>query len=157
MNGFRCALSVIKLKNKIVYRRSQLIIIQKTVRMYLARKKYQPRITGIRQIRGLQDSVFQAEKIVNQLKKDRDSSIKQLQQLQSALNGSIHVIKHNERITDKDIKKSFVQLEQQAEDLMKALKSKVEQQKSAEEQERLRKIQEGCSNISFEKLIEKID
>merc|ERR1712071_194945 len=106
---------------------------------YLARKKYQPRITGIRQIRGLQDSVFQAEKIVNQLKKDRDSSIKQLQQLQSALNGSIHVIKHNERITDKDIKKSFFQLEQQAEDLMKALKSKVE------EQERLRKIQEEMS------------
>jgi len=137
-----CALSVIKLKNKILYRRSALIVIQKTVRMYLARKKYQPRITGIRQIRGLQDSMLQAERIINQLKKDKDSSVKELQQLQSALNASVSAIKTNERISEKEIKTSVMRLEQQAEQLMKSLKLKVEKQKSAEEQERLRKIQE---------------
>ena len=137
-----CALSVIKLKNKILYRRSQLIVVQKTVRMHLAQKKYRPRITGIRQIRGLQQSVFQAEKIINQLKKEKESSVKQLQQLQAALNDAVRTVKVNDRITEKDIKKMVVQLEQQAEELMKSLKLKVEKQKSAEEQERLRKIQE---------------
>ena len=110
--------------------------------MYLARKKYQPRITGTRQIRGLQDSVMQAERIVNQLKKDKDSSVKELHQLQSALNASVSAIKTNERITEKEIQMSVQRLQQQAEQLMKGLKLKVEKQKSAEEQERLRKIQE---------------
>lgn len=140
-----CALSVIKLKNKILYRASQLIIVQKTVRMYLARKKYLPRIVGIRQIRALQQSAKQAEKIVNQLKKDKEGSIKQLQLLQSALDGAARTIKTNERSNERDIKIMLQRLEHQTEDLLKALKEKVEQQKSAEEQERLRKIQEDMA------------
>jgi myosin VI len=137
-----CALSVIKLKNKIIYRATQLIIVQKTVRMYLARKKYRPRITGIHQLRGLQQSVSSAEKIVGQLKRDKESSQQQLQQLQLAMNSAIRAIKSNDRITEKEIKANFKKLEHQAEELMKGMRTKLEQQKSAEEQARLRKIQE---------------
>ena len=137
-----CALSVIKLKNKIIYRATQLIIVQKTVRMYLARKKYRPRITGIHQLRGLQQSVSSAEKIVGQLKRDKESSQQQLQQLQLAMNSAIRAIKSNDRITEKEIKANFKKLEHQAEELMKGMRTKLEQQKSAEEQSRLRKIQE---------------
>ena len=112
------------------------------MRMHLCIKKHRPRILGIRQIRTLQQSIQQSEKIILQLKKDKESSVNQLQQLQIALNGAAQTIKMNERIQERDMKVMLKKLEQQAEDLMKSLKAKVEQQKSAEEQERLRKIQE---------------
>jgi myosin-6 len=136
-----CALSVIKLKNKILFRAQQLIIIQKTVRMHLARKKYRPRITGLRQVRALQQSVKQSERIVHQLK-DKQTSVQQMQKLQADLENAAHSFKMNERITEKEINMVVARLEHQADDLMKTLKAKVEQQKSAEEQEKLRKIQE---------------
>ncbi|KAB7501722.1 Unconventional myosin-VI, partial [Armadillidium nasatum] len=44
-----CALS-----NKILYRREQIVIIQKNIRMYNARKRYAPKYKGIIQIKGLQ-------------------------------------------------------------------------------------------------------
>ncbi|XP_046443856.1 myosin heavy chain 95F-like isoform X1 [Daphnia pulex] len=136
-----CALSVIKLKNKILYRAQQLIIIQKTVRMHLARKKYRPRIVGLRQVRALQQSVKQSEKIVHMLK-DKQSSVQQMQKLQADMENAARSFKENERIAEKEINMVVVRLEHQADDLMKTLKAKVEQQKSAEEQEKLRKIQE---------------
>ena len=43
----RCALSVIKLKYKILYRRQALITIQKTVKMHLARSQHEPRYRKI--------------------------------------------------------------------------------------------------------------
>lgn len=43
-------------KNKILYRREQLVIIQKNVRMYNACKKYRPRYMGVLKIKGLQVS-----------------------------------------------------------------------------------------------------
>ena len=136
-----CALSVIKLKNKIIYRADHLVIIQKTVRMHLARKKYRPRIMGLRQVRTLQQSVKQSERIVHQLK-DKQISLQQMQKLQIDLENAAQSFKKNERITEKEIKMILARLEQQADELMKTLKAKVEQQKSAEEQEKLRKIQE---------------
>ncbi|XP_032399511.1 myosin VIa [Etheostoma spectabile] len=42
-----CALSVIKLKNKILYRTRACIQMQKTVRMWLCRKKHKPRCHGL--------------------------------------------------------------------------------------------------------------
>ena len=174
-----CALSVIKLKNKILYRASQLIIVQKTVRMYLgkkkkffsillvflvclikflknikARKKYLPRIVGIRQIRALQQSVKESEKIIHQLKRDKESSVQQLQQLQSALNNALQTIKTNDRSSERDIKNMVAKLEHQTDELIKVLKGKVEQQKSAEEQERLRKIQEDMARERKRKEVE---
>ena len=95
-----CALSVIKLKNKIIYRREHLVVIQKFARMYLARKKYRPRINGIRQLKGLEQSVKQTERIANQLKKNKESSVQQIQQLQSALDKAIKTIRSNDRINE---------------------------------------------------------
>ncbi|XP_014677125.1 PREDICTED: unconventional myosin-VI-like [Priapulus caudatus] len=45
-----CAWAVLKLKNKISWRRQQLIVIQKHVKGYLARKKHQPRIRGVMKV-----------------------------------------------------------------------------------------------------------
>ena len=46
-----CALEVIKLRNKILYRRAALLVIQANWRMQLARRQHAPRYKGIRFIR----------------------------------------------------------------------------------------------------------
>ncbi|OQR72193.1 myosin heavy chain 95F-like [Tropilaelaps mercedesae] len=46
-----CALSIIKLRKKIEYRRQNLVVIQKTVRGYLARKQYGGRIQGLKKLK----------------------------------------------------------------------------------------------------------
>ncbi|MCL4128477.1 UNVERIFIED_CONTAM: hypothetical protein GTU68_063757 [Idotea baltica] len=48
------ALSVIKLKNKILYRREKIVILQKNIRMCNARRKHAHRFKGVMQIKGLQ-------------------------------------------------------------------------------------------------------
>ena len=40
-------MSVVKLKNKIIYRRAALFIIQKNARMLIARNKYRPRCVSV--------------------------------------------------------------------------------------------------------------
>lgn len=47
----------ISVKNKILYRQKNLIIIQKNVRMHLSRVKHRPRYMGIRKIISLKVSL----------------------------------------------------------------------------------------------------
>lgn len=82
-------------KNKILYRRAALITIQKTVRGYFARKRHGPRIKGIQKIRGLDGKLKQLESIAGQLKKERDSSIKEINSLRSEINAAVTNIKVN--------------------------------------------------------------
>jgi myosin-6 len=48
-----CALEVIKLRNKILYRRAALLVLQKNLRMHLARKQHRPRYQGLAAVRWL--------------------------------------------------------------------------------------------------------
>lgn len=81
------------MKNKILYRKQALITIQKTVRGYLIRKKHGPRIKGINKIRGLTGKLKQLEAVVGQLKKDKESSIKNINSLKTEIDGAIARIK----------------------------------------------------------------
>lgn len=83
----------ILVKYKILYRRQALITIQKTVRGYLARKKHGVRITGIRKIRALDAKLKQMENVAAQLKKDKESSMKEIISLSNEINASIEKIK----------------------------------------------------------------
>ncbi|CAJ0961407.1 unnamed protein product, partial [Mesorhabditis belari] len=61
------AWSVIKLKNKILYRREQLTTIQKYLRGYLTRQKHAKRLALFRKSNGLQARGTEMKKIVDQL------------------------------------------------------------------------------------------
>ena len=63
-----CALSVIKLKNKIIYRREALIVIQKSVKMHIARKQHAPRYKGIMRLKTLQTQIERIGKLASNLK-----------------------------------------------------------------------------------------
>ena len=66
--GQWCALSVIKLKNKIIYRREALIVIQKSVRMHLARRRHAPRYKGILRLKKLQAQIEEIGVMASKLK-----------------------------------------------------------------------------------------
>lgn len=67
--------------------------MQKTLRGYLARKRHGPRIKGIQKIKGLDSKVKQLDSIAGQLKKDKESSIKEINSLRFEIESAINRIK----------------------------------------------------------------
>lgn len=136
-----CALSVIKLKNKIIYRRHHLIILQKTARMYIAKKQHRPRIKGILKIKNLKTQLIGMEETSKQLK-DREKSMNNIKRLQNDLEAAIKKIKNNTRIKPAEIDSLYSNLVNEVNKQMASLQDMVKQQKIAEEQAKLRKIQQ---------------
>lgn len=130
------------MKNKILYRRKALIIMQKTLRGYLARKRHAPRIKGINKIKAMEAKVKQLDSIASQLKKDKESSIKEINSLRFEIESAISRIKRDERVSSATIDGLQNQLLDKVNNQMNLLQKKVQDQKNAEEQERLRKIRE---------------
>ncbi|XP_034934309.1 myosin heavy chain 95F isoform X2 [Chelonus insularis] len=131
-----CALSVIKLKNKIIYRRNHLIVIQKYSRMFIAKKQHQPRIQGVVKIKKLKNQLGEMEEIANQLKSGKEKSIRDIRNLQSEIEVSIQKIKNNSKIKATEIDALYTKLANDVNSQMASLKhQKVEEQ-------RLRKLQE---------------
>ncbi|XP_076257512.1 myosin heavy chain 95F jaguar isoform X2 [Rhynchophorus ferrugineus] len=137
-----CALTVIKMKNKILYRRQALILLQKNIRGYLVKKKYAPRIKTIKKIRALDVNLKKLEGIAKQLKKDRDVSTNGINQLKSELATTIDKIKKDSEINVKTVEGLYNGLVVKIDQQMSILEKKVHEQKIAEEQARLKKIQE---------------
>ncbi|KAH1012528.1 hypothetical protein HUJ05_011673 [Dendroctonus ponderosae] len=147
-----CALTVIKMKNKIVYRRKALVVIQKNVRGYLVKKKYGMRIKTVKNLRLMDGKLKQLDAIAQQLKSDKTSSINGINQLKLEVNAAIGNIKKNENIDNKTVENLYSNLVLKIDQQMSTLQKKVQEQKSREEQEslgvnttvlsRLRKIQE---------------
>merc|ERR1712126_391997 len=136
-----CALSVIKLRNKIIFRREALVTIQKTVKMYLAKKKHKPRYQMLVKIKKLSSQLQQIVSLARNLKSDKDSVEKAARKIQENINDVIKKIKTNESLRTKDMDKLYKGLVDQINAELSNVKSKIEKQKVAEEQEKLRKIQ----------------
>lgn len=116
--------------------------MQKTIRGYLVKKKHGPRIKGVKKIRGLDAKLKQLENVANQLKKDKDSSMKEIMNLNNEMQTSIAKIKKDFHIKAIEVDKIYEQLVNKVNNQMNSLQKKVQDQKIAEEQDRLRKIQE---------------
>ncbi|XP_037079769.1 unconventional myosin-VI-like [Pollicipes pollicipes] len=136
-----CALSVIKLRNKIQYRRAHLVLLQSQARGYLARKHHRHRYQAALQVKGLQATLTQMSEMVAKMKKDREASAKQVQQLQASFEKVLKRIR-SQRMSKAEVEKEVAGLTETLAREFRGLKAKLEQQKVAEEQERLRLIQE---------------
>ncbi|CAH1799090.1 unnamed protein product [Owenia fusiformis] len=147
------ALSVIKLKNKILYRREKQVLIQKMIRMHLAIKHYQPRIKGMKRIRELQGQITSMESMAKQLKKDKAQAEKELKGIQESIIVVMKKIQNNP-MTRQDIDKEHNALMVTINNTVGSFKKKLETQKAREEQERLRKIQEEMEKERLRKLEE---
>ncbi|XP_053396881.1 unconventional myosin-VI-like isoform X2 [Mercenaria mercenaria] len=136
-----CTLSVIKLKNKIIWRKERLVTIQKTVRMWTIARKFKPKYEVITKVKATMSQLTLMNDIVSKMKKDKESAASKVKEIETALTGLIHKI----RTTDM----TRAQMDNAHQDLINKmnrnlddLKNQLEQQKVKEEQERLRKIQE---------------
>ncbi|KAM9703485.1 LOW QUALITY PROTEIN: myosin VIa [Menidia menidia] len=133
-----CALSAIKLKNKILYRASACIQMQKTVRMWLCRKKHKPRIDGLVKVRQLKTRMGRFTEVVAGLKEQKEEMTQQIQQLEAAIDALVLKIKTT--MMDRlDIGHQHQALVVRSEQLLTALQNK---RKQEEERQRLRRIQE---------------
>ncbi|XP_076466820.1 unconventional myosin-VI-like isoform X2 [Babylonia areolata] len=136
-----CALSVIKLKNKIRYRAEQFVMIQKSIRMWMCVRKFKPKYETIQKVKSLQAQLGMMSQIVGQMKKDKETATKQVKELEAALGGFIQKIRTT-NLTREEMSRTTNTLMTNMDTSLADLKKKLEQQKVAEEQERLRKIQE---------------
>lgn len=127
------------MKNKILYRRHALVTIQKTVRGYLVKKKHQPRIKALRNMRGLDARVKQLESITAQLK-NKESSVQEISALKVEIKTNMEKMRKDPN-SAAYADTMYAQLIAKVNKQMASLEKKVQEQKNAEEQERLRKIQ----------------
>ncbi|XP_063299080.1 unconventional myosin-VI isoform X3 [Pelobates fuscus] len=133
-----CALSVIKLKNKIQYRASACVKMQKTIRMWLCKRKHKPRIDGMRKVRTLKTRLDKFNEVVNALKEGKQEMSKQVKDLESSIDSLLFKIK-NTIMTRDQIDKEYDALVKSSGQMLSALQKK---KKEEEEAERLRRIHE---------------
>ena len=137
-----CALSVIKLKNKILYRRAALIVIQKYARMYLAKKKHAPRVKAILQLKKLKTQIDQIGNMSKSLKKDKEAVMKNVNSLNKQVAEEIARIKSTPSMQQKVMKQNYETILSKINKEVDGVRKKIQDQKIAEEQDRLRKLQE---------------
>lgn len=133
-----CSLSVIKLKNKIKYRAEACIKMQKTVRMWLCKRRHKPRIDGLVKVGTLKKRLDKFNEVVSALKDGKPEMNKQVKDLELSIDALMAKIKST-MMTREQIQKEYDALVKSSEVLLSALQKKKQQE---EEAERLRRIQE---------------
>ncbi|XP_026141654.1 myosin VIb isoform X1 [Carassius auratus] len=133
-----CTLSVIKLKNKMSFRASACIKIQKTVRMWLCKRRHKPRIDGIVKVKNLRKRMEKFNEAVNGLKEEKQEVSKQVEELAASTDALMTKIKSTV-MTRKEIEQEYESLVKRSEQLLSSMQKKKQEQ---EETERLKRIQE---------------
>uniref|UniRef100_A0A7N5P3Y4 Unconventional myosin-VI n=2 Tax=Ailuropoda melanoleuca TaxID=9646 RepID=A0A7N5P3Y4_AILME len=133
-----CSLSVIKLKNKIKYRAEACIKMQKTVRMWLCKRRHKPRIDGLVKVGTLKKRLGKFNEVVSTLKDGKPEVNKQVKDLEISIDALMAKIKST-MMTREQIQREYDALVKSSEELLSALQRKKQQE---EEAERLRRIQE---------------
>ncbi|KAG8513209.1 Unconventional myosin-VI, partial [Galemys pyrenaicus] len=133
-----CSLSVIKLKNKIKYRAEACIKMQKTIRMWLCKRRHKPRIDGLVKVGTLKKRLDKFNEVVSALKDGKPEVNKQVKNLEISIDALMAKIKST-MMTREQIQKEYDALVKSSEELLSALQKKKQQE---EEAERLRRIQE---------------
>uniref|UniRef100_A0A8C6TVN2 Unconventional myosin-VI n=1 Tax=Neogobius melanostomus TaxID=47308 RepID=A0A8C6TVN2_9GOBI len=133
-----CSLSVIKLSNKMSYRAMACIKIQKTVRMWLCRRKHKSRVDGMVKVRNLKKHMEHFTEVVNGLKEGKQEVAKQVQVLSASIDQLIAKIKTTV-MSRKDIDSEYQALVRRSEQLLASMHKKKQEQ---DEGERLKAIEE---------------
>uniref|UniRef100_A0A3Q3JR60 Unconventional myosin-VI n=1 Tax=Monopterus albus TaxID=43700 RepID=A0A3Q3JR60_MONAL len=133
-----CCLSAIKLRNKMNYRAVACIKIQKTVRMWLCKKKHMPRIDGMVKVQNLKKHMKRFNEVVNGLKEGKQEMAKQVQELSTSIDALLAKIKAT-GMTWKEIDTEYQGLVKRSEQLLSSMQKKKQEQ---EESERLKYIEE---------------
>ncbi|TMW48172.1 hypothetical protein DOY81_006742 [Sarcophaga bullata] len=137
------AVCVIKLRNRIKYRNKCVLLIQSSVRGYLARKHHRPRYQGITKINKIRLNAQKTVEIAGGLKRGKEDIIAEVNEINRQIDEAIRKIKANEKITPREIDGLYTNCMANMNKITVDLNTKLKEQQQAEEQERLRKIQEA--------------
>ena len=102
-----------------------LITIQKTVKMYLAKKKNKPRYLMLMKIRNLSSQLKQIVSLAKNLKSEKDSVEKAAKKIQENISEVVAKIKFNDKIRGKDMEKYYQMLVDQINKELANVKTKV--------------------------------
>ncbi|KAK5916866.1 hypothetical protein CgunFtcFv8_011806 [Champsocephalus gunnari] len=133
-----CSLSVIKLRNKMRYRALACIKIQKTIRMWLCKKKHKPRIDGMVKVRNLKKHMERFNEVVSGLKEAKPEMAKQAQDLAASIDALLAKIKAT-LMTRNEIDTEYQGLVKRSEQLLSSMQKKKQEE---EESERLKHIED---------------
>jgi myosin-6 len=136
-----CALSVIKLKNKILYRAGKFIVLQSHIRMWRHAHKFKPKYETIQKVKGIQAQRSLLDQLVSQLKKDKEQATKAVKELEMSQANFIQQIRTTD-LSRAEMVRMTNTLATNMDVMLNDIKKRLEEQKSREEQERLKKIQE---------------
>lgn len=140
------------MKNRIKYRNKCVLIAQKTIRGFLARKRHQPRYRGIAKIKVAKRNLSKSLDIAGDLKAgSRDVILKQMAAVEQLVDNIIQRIKSDTRIDSKTIDKLYADIIAKIDAHNNLLQTELKKQRQAEEQERLRCIQEAIEAERREK------
>uniref|UniRef100_A0AAG5DWS3 Myosin motor domain-containing protein n=1 Tax=Anopheles atroparvus TaxID=41427 RepID=A0AAG5DWS3_ANOAO len=134
------AICVIKLKNRIIFRNKCVVLLQKTIRGWLARKQHQPRYRGIAKIRAVEQNLRKMNTIADQLKADREQMQTNIRTVQAALLAAIERIRRDPTLGAAAIDEQYASIMRNLDANMKLINARLTEQRNAEEQEKLNKI-----------------
>lgn len=153
--------------------------MQRIVRGFLARKQHQPRYRGIIKIKALRDQLAKSNEIVGQLKGNKDAISRQASDVEHLIGGYVKNIQNDARIGSKTIDSMYTDIITKIDQYNNMIKTELQvssvatyfcfasqviiyisfvqqKQRQAEEQERLRKIQDALQAERKQKELEEL-
>merc|ERR1719481_1239893 len=118
-----------------------LIIIQKNLRMFLAMKQHRPRYQGLNSITKLRGQVRQIGDMGGTLKSGKAEFEKMLDGLNDEIDKAVATIKISEKIKKSEIERIHAGLLKSINKELVGVKRRIEEERIAEEQEKLRRLQ----------------
>jgi len=134
--------SCLKFQSKIRARAQSAIVMQKVIRMHLARSIHKARYQGIKHIRALGAGLNIMHEIVEKLQKNKEKMMASMDELKKEIEAAVQNIKEASTISRDQVKKMADDIQGKIDKQLAALKKEQEKQKLAEEAERLKRLAE---------------
>jgi len=134
--------SCLKFQSKIRARGLSAVIMQKVIRMHLARSVHKARYLAIKDIRQLGSQLTIMHEIVEKLPKNKEKMAQGIDELRKEIDQAVQTIKDSPTTTREAVKKLRDDIQGKMDKQFAALKKEQEKQKLAEEAERLKRLAE---------------
>lgn len=137
------AVCVIKLRNRIAQRGRSVVQLQRWVRGFLARQQHRPRVRGLGDIVGVRATLAKTREIAGQLRQQGGAVVEHVQRVERQAAEAAARIKADARIRPAQIEALVAALRAELGAVNGALERQLLEERQAEEQARVRKIQEA--------------
>jgi len=143
--------SCIKFASKIRARGAAAIIMQNTIKMYLAKNTHRPRYLGIQELLTVTEQINEMKATVEKMPKNKEKMMTQVDGVLAELSKNVATIKSSMTITREQITKMQDDMNAKIKKQLAAIQKEQEKQKLLAEAERLRKLAAERERLRKEK------